>query len=175
MFSFSSAGTGLNSQAESHHEVQDTNEVSTPWGNTYAKSEKSQGTNNLLGEGGTGLPGTAFETNLDPTTNFVANWIFASWSLGLDNMSGDIFAQALLGGQFTVPFDAILDISVPYSLLLQLDTVGGALTNYGSVTADLFLGDFNNSDPSTGLSSLIKEDVKSLSGSITGPGTLPLG
>jgi hypothetical protein len=132
-----------------------------PWQNTYITTSQGIAPNTVAGSADTHSSLTPADTplliggvpQLDPITGaplFVtlpADRLFASSNvaLGTSLMSGSVFAQALLGGQFTVLTAATLSVSLTYQLLLDLISSGDF--NYADAIAALYLYDFYASDP----------------------------
>jgi hypothetical protein len=164
--SFSAVTAGVNEQPVIYDAV-DFNDGA--WTNTAAAFTSTVGTNSAAGTANTGTPATAF----DPATAFAANSINASSNVALNSKAttGDVFAQGVLSGQFTVSADSVLTVTVPYALALTMLSDLGALTNSAAVTTGLVLSDFNTTDPSTGQSLILKQDVQTLFNLINGTGS----
>jgi hypothetical protein len=168
-WSHSAGTTGINSTADPYEGIDSNDGGMPPWTNTFGISTKFLGLNNVTGSADTYSPPTLY----DPEAPVDANRIFASSNLTLSSgqTTGDIFAQAVLGGDFTVPTDAFLQVSVPYSLLLQLTSSSRGF-NSADVFAGLALYDFSTTDPLTGQSLLLQQDEQSLPGFLTGNGSI---
>lgn len=167
--SFSGVGAGVNKPLDPYS-AYDYND-GAPWSNTFATFTDTAGVNSAGGTADTGIPQTVF----DPLTAFAANRINATSAITLsDTMTtGETFAQAVLMGQFTVPVNGTLSVSVPYSISQQLLTDSGFF-NISEVTAALVLSDFWTTDPLTGQSLILLQDVQTLLGTINGLGNIPL-
>jgi len=101
------------------------------------------------------------------------------YSLADINMVGDGFgaidvAQAIFGGQFTVPVNSTLTVSATYafSQTLSSNIAYGFASSY--LDAGLALYDFNGAPDATGQSPLLASDIRSLSNSITGIGSISI-
>ena len=165
--SFSAVTAGVNTQPVIYDAV-DFND-GAPWSNTAAAFTSTVGTNTAAGTANTGTPATAF----DPATSFAANSINAASNVVLNSKAttGDVFSQGVLSGQFTVSADTTLSITVPYTLALTMLSNLGALSNSAAVTAALVLSDFNTTDPATGQSLVLQQDVQTLPNLINGIGS----
>jgi len=164
--SFSAVTAGVNVQPDIYDAV-DFNDGA--WTNTAAAFTSTVGTNTAAGSANTGTPPTAF----DPATSFAANSINAASNVALNSpaTTGDVFAQGVLSGQFIVSADSTLSVTVPYTLALSMLSNLGALSNSAAVTAALVLSDFNTTDPATGQSLVLTQDVQTLSNLINGIGS----
>jgi hypothetical protein len=164
--SFSGIDTTLNGNLDPYAGV---DFADGAWQNTYATANQSLGPNSVTGSADT--DSSLRTADLGP---YDPDRIFASSAIDLlGGNSGAIFAQALLLGQFWVDQDAVFTFSIPYSLeLTSLNSVGSTLNNSFSTTAALVLSDFWTTDPSTGNSLVLQQDVQSLSRSITGTNSL---
>jgi hypothetical protein len=143
--SLSGVGTILNGDPEIYNaDYAD----GVPWQNTFVTFTQGTVPNTVKGTADTHSSQVAA---IDPNTSQLivppfaaANRLFASSNLALSTplTTGSIFAQALLGGQFTVPTATNLTVSLSYSLLISLFSLGGN-SNYAEAIAGLYLYDFN--------------------------------
>ena len=164
--SLSGVSTTLNGDAEPYNaDYAD----GLPWQNTYVTFTQGTVPNTVTGSADTHSSLTSALSG----TVLPADRLFASSALALGTplTTGSIFAQAFLGGQFTVPTAATLNVTLTYSLLLDLFSSGG-IFNYADAIAALYLYDFDALDPNDPtLSLLYTSSVFTLSQLINGDGS----
>ena len=171
--SFSGVSTTLNGDIEPYNADY---AEGVPWQNTYTTFTQGTVPNTVTGSADThssSTPAINPSTGVPDPPFAAADRLFASSALALSTAqtTGSIFAEAVLGVQFTVPVDATLTVSLPYSLLISLFSIGGDF-NYTDAIAALYLYDFFTTDPITGQSLVLAFQEQVLSWILTGDGNI---